>query len=540
MYNIFKPILILLAFSVFVRLTAQNKVQVNVQSRVHVSSKDNLLPLYQYSNQWGIVSPFEQGQALVVGGLKYNFVDTKNINFQLGFSGVAKNKVGDSFLHEAYLKGRFFNFIDFNIGKQAYASISIDDNLTTGGFMMNSNARPAPKAMIGIYDYWPSGFLRGFVQIKGGLSQGILNDDRLIESKYNSAKDILVHEKWVYARMGLFKLKPYAGLYHGALYGGTRSDGREIPADFWATFKGAGSNKIGGGEATNAAGAHDGFWDLGLEYTCAVADFQLYLQKPYADGSGLKIAKGRNHDYKMGIYAKLKNTQHVKKVSFELIKTDYQAGSGIPDPLSPDGNGIIFLDQIEDYDAFMYNHFGEEKQDGYSLGDVKRYLEVVQNHNQKYGGRDDYNNNGTYYSAWTYHQMPMGLPLYHTYWQAKAYAPDWIPNNHGVFLNNRIKGFHIGLEGEFSNNLRYLFKSTYTINKGSYAEQYIKRYSWEEDSDFFYKGGKKEVYTYLSLDYKNSNWKYFTLRGSFSYDFGELYHSFGCMLSIRYSPSINL
>ena len=542
MYNIFKPILILLAFSVFVGVTAQDKVQVNVQSQVHVSSKDNLLPLYQYSNQWGIVSPFEQGQALVVGGLTYNFVDTKNLNLQLGFSGVAKNKMDDSFLHEAYLNGRFFNFIDFNIGKQAYTSISIDDNLTTGGLMMNSNARPVPKAMVGIFEYWPVSFFGDVIEVKGGLSHGVLNDDRTAMGRGNSADNVQVHEKWVYIRGGKLKVKPYVGLYHGALMGGTRPNGTEIPVDYWATFFAKGSDKVGGGEATNAAGAHDGFWDLGVHYETEMGDFQFYVHKPYADGTGLKITKERNRDYKIGLFAKLKNTKLIQKVSLELIKTDYQAGTGIPDPLYPAGHEkagqIIFVDDIEDYDAFMLDVFGEVTED-YTSWHLMRYLEKVQNHGQKYGSRDDYNNNGVYYNAWTYHQMPMGTPLYHTYWQAQAYAPNWTPNNYGAFMNNRVKGFHIGLEGELSKSLSYLFKSTYTYNKGTYGEQYIMRYSWEEDPDFFYKCGKKQVYTYLSLDYKNKKWKDIVFQGSVSYDFGELYHSLGCMVGIKYSPTLS-
>ncbi|WP_430934108.1 hypothetical protein [Saccharicrinis sp. 156] len=535
-----RTISIILIISLFFtgKLLAQNNIEVDIESKVLISSKDNLLPLYQYSNQWGIVSPFEQTQALVLAGAKYNLLQKSNIRLQLGVSGVVKNKAGDSFLHEAYLKGQFINVIDFSIGKQAYTSISIDDNLTSGGFMMNSNARPVPRAMIGIFDYWPVSFLGDVIEVKGGISHGVLNDDRTTTGRGNSADDLLVHEKWAYIRGGKLKVKPYVGLFHGALYGGTRPNGTEITTDFWATFWARGSEKIGGGEATNVAGAHDGFWDLGINYETEMGYFQFYVHKPFADGTGLKITKERNRDYKIGIYARLKKTRLIQRVSVELLKTDYQSGSGIPDPVYPGTYSIIFVDDIEDYDAFMRDTFGEVTE-GYTSWHLMRYLEKVQNHGQKYGSRDDYNNNGSYYNGWTYHQMPMGTPLYHTYWQAQAYAPDWKPNNKVVFMNNRIKGFHFGIEGVITDGLSYIFKSTYTLNKGAYGEQYVDRYSWEEEPDFFYEGGKKQVYSYLGLTYKNRNWRNITLQGSVSIDSGELYDAFGCMLGIKYSPELN-
>lgn len=309
--------------------------------------------------------------------------------------------------------------------------------------------------------------------------------------------------------------------------------------DFWSTFFAKGSNKIGGGEATNAAGAHDGFWDMGIYYASSIADFQVYVQKPFADGSGLKIAKGKDHDYKIGMYAKIKNIKGIKNISLELIKTDHQSGAGIPDPVRPSTGGIFFIDEIDDPDSFMLNEFGIETE-GYDQGDLKRYLESNQNYGHKYGGRDDYNNNGTYYNGWTYHHMPMGTPLYHTYWQAQAYAPDWTPNNDVVFVNNRIKGIHLGLEGDVTESLSYLIKATYTLNKGTYGERFLYRYSWVEDPDYLYEEGKTQLYSYLGLSYRNKKWKDFSIQGTLSFDTGELYNAVGCSLGIKYTPTFNL
>ena len=524
-------------------INAQSKVNMNFESKIIVSSRDNLLPMYEYSNTWGIISPFEQVQELVLGGIRYKFLDKKKIQLQTGISAIGKNKIDESFLHEIYLKGQFFNLIDFSIGKQAFTYISIDDKLTTGGFLMNSNARPIPRAMIGIFDYWSVSFLADLIEIKGGLSHGVLNDDRTSTDRNNSADNVFIHEKWAYVRLGKIKVKPYIGLFHGALYGGVRSNGNGIPKDFWATFFASGSNKIGGSEASNAAGAHDGFWDIGINYKSLSGNFHLYVHKPYADGTGLKINKERNRDYKLGIYVNLKKTKLIKDISLELIKTDYQSGSGLPEPLYPKGHEkegqIIFVNDIQDYDTFMLETFDEETE-GYTSWHLMRYLEKTQNHGQKYGSRDDYNNNGMYYNGWTYYNQVMGLPLYHTVWQGEQYINNLIDDKNVSIINNRIKGVHVGISGELLSGFKYILKTTYTINKGTYGGYYLSRdRSWDKTKNYYYNEGKKQVYTYLGFDYKSKKWKGVSFLGSISYDFGELYSAFGCSLGISYSPSIN-
>lgn len=526
-----------------VQLFSQQEIKLKVESQYLFSSKDNLQPFYQYTNQWGVVSAFEQSQGLMIAGLQYQLVNKTKLQLNVGSSGVFRNNMEDSFLQEAYINGKLFNFMDISIGKHAWSPVSYNDQLTVGGFMRNANARPIPRAQIGIFDYWPVSFLNGVIEIKGGLSHGLLNDDRTSLGLSNEANDVQVHEKWVYIKGAKMKVQPYLGLFHGALMGGKRANGSEIGADYWATFFAKGSEEIGGGEATNAAGAHDGFWDVGLYFNNDVGDFHIYMQKPFADGSGMKIYNRTNHDYKIGLLAQLHHFKWIKNVSVELVKTNYQSGEGIPDPIYPEGTDkagqIIFISDIDNYDAFMLTYFGEETE-GYTADDVKAYLEINQNHGLKYGGRDDYNNNGVYYNAWTYQKQPMGLPLYHTYWQARAYAPDWNSNMQGVFVNNRIRAIHLGLEGEALDGLTWLFKASYTNNKGAYAEKYIKRYSWDEDEEFYYKGGKKQVYTNLNLSYKSKYWKQGVIRTSFSWDAGELYHAFGCMVGISVNPSLVL
>ncbi len=511
-------------------LMAQQKINIKVESQFLTSSNKNLPPHYQYSNKWGIIDPNEQSQGLVLGSFKYDIFTNKRIELSFGVSGVFKNKSEASFLHESYLNAKFFDLIDLSIGKQAWSPISKYEDLMVGTFMRNANARPVPRAQIGIFDYKIVPFFNQMFAIKGGLSHGLLNDNRLDEGRSNAAKNVQIHEKWVYLKLNKNKYQPYIGLFHAALLGGERANGERIPVDYWATFLGQPSEKVGGGDATNVAGGHDGFWDLGFTYQNKIGKFQFYLQKPFADRTGLKLYRFRNHDYKIGVFAELFNSPFVKNVSLELFKTNYQAGSGLPDPIDPDGN-IIFIKSIKDYDAFMMDTYGIETH-GWTDEEFEDYLMDNWNSGNRYGERDDYNNNGMYYNGWTYFGQPMGIPLYHTYYRAKAYAPNWEPNNHVIFVNNRVKGFHVGIEGELADGFNYLFKSTYSKNYGSYGEEYVKRYSWEKDSEFYYKGGKQQWYTNLSLNYQNEKWNNLLFKTSASYDFGQLYNAFGIMFGI--------
>lgn len=523
-------------------LIAQNKLDVFIEASGNYSSPEKLMPLYQYSNNWGIISPFQKSNFWLHLGGHYQFLDKKNIELQIGASAVVKNVIEESLLHQAFIRGKAFNAIDFTIGKEAYTPISYNDTLTVGGFLNNSNARPIPKIMMGVYDYLPLSFTKNWIEIRGGISHGWLNDDRTAEGKGNSADMPYLHEKWAYMRLGNTKVQPYLGLVHNSIIGGTRPNGTEIPIDYISTFLGKGSKKLGGGEESNAAGGHEGFWDFGLYLNTKYSDVLIYLQRPFSDSSGKKTWENKDKDFRLGLLLDVKDISFIKKLSIEFIKTDHQSGLGMPDPLYPSGHPkagqLIIPYQIEDFDAFMLEVF-DETTNNWEMKDLLSYLHHQQNYGYQFNGRDDYNNNGTYYNGWTYYKQPLGLPLYHTQNQSSKYAPDWSPNNHVIFKNNRVKAFHLGIEGDINSGFSYLFKYTFSKNFGAYGEQYVNRFSWIEEQDYFYEEGKNQNYSHLQVKYVPAKRNKLSLKSSFSFDFGELYTSFGVNIGLRYSFSPN-
>lgn len=537
-----KILLMCLIVSKVVIVFAQEEaIKVDVSLHTQVSSND-IKPMWLVANEWGRFEQFGYFGMLTELGAKYSVFDDDNFTLNAGIRGLVNTDISESMLQEAYLSGNAW-FLDFSIGKQQYSPIIYNDELTSGSFLMNSNARPVPRLTVGIFDYLPLGFTKNWLEIKGGISQGWLNDDRI--NKNNSANDVLLHEKFAYARLGNTKVKPYVGLVHSALFGGTRPNGSKIPVDFWATFMAKGSATLGGGEETNAAGAHMGMWDFGLNWATEKADLHVYYQKPFADASGLKVYNRYDKDYYLGFLILPKEVEWLSGISFEVFRTDHQSGYGIPDPLYPVEYGdhkqgsIIWMDDIsDDFDGFMYEVFGESRV-GWTQDEVMRYLEVELNEGHMYGGRDDYMNNGFYYNGWVYDGMNMGTAVYHTADKVKRYADSWEYNDQVFFYNNRVNGFHIGVQGRLNSCLQYRIKSTYTINKGTYGEEFRGRYSWQRTEDYFFSSSKKQVYSLVELDW-NMPWiNNLSLKGKLAFDTGQLYNSVGGQLSLTYVPTLN-
>nr|WP_321405934.1 capsule assembly Wzi family protein [uncultured Carboxylicivirga sp.] len=416
MIQVRKVALVFLLFFSFCLLNAQEKFDLKIESSVSIAN-EGIVPTWLYANEWGIYSSEIESYGMFYLKGDCRLLDKKSFSLKVGSGIVVNTDLNQSILHEVFFKGQVWLF-DYTIGKEANSWVSYNDRLTSGSFLMSENARPLPKITLGFDDYKQLSFLPDWFEVRGGISQGILNDKR--GDKINSANNLLVHEKWAYGRFAIKNIKPYLGIVHSALFGGTRPDGTKIPVDFWPTFFARGSSKLGGGEETNAAGAHMGMWDFGFYLEKEKFDLQFYFQKPFADGSGLNFWFGKNKDHIIGLLIHPKEINWLKGVSLELIKTAVQSGYGIPDQLYPvdynehKAGSIIWRADVEDnLDDFMFQVFGEERT-GWTWTEALRIIENKTNEGNKFGGRDDYMNNGSYYNGWTYHGSSMGTPLYHT------------------------------------------------------------------------------------------------------------------------------
>ena len=517
-------VILILIFQVC-EVFAQQNLRLNAETDISLYNGE-LKPMWMHSNHWGIQSPSDKNSILIHLNGSYQFIKNEHFKLSGGLGGVIKSGNSDTFLHECFLRGKLY-VIDFSIGKEAYSPIIYDDELTTGSFLWSSNARPIPRISVGIFEYLPLQFVNNRIEIKGGISQGWLNDDRGILGN----SDVLLHEKFAYVRIGNLKVKPYGGLVHSALFGGTRPGGEKILVDFWATFFGKGSAKLGGGEETNVAGAHMGLFDFGADFN--IRDYQghFYLQKPFADGSGMRIDKEFFKDRIVGVVFKSTEKKKINAFSIEYLKTDWQSGPGTPDPYDPDNNSIVFVYDINDVEAYMQDRFLDVDANGWTNDDLSKFLSEQWNEGYRFGGRDDYMNNGMYYAGWTYQKQNMGTPLFYTNYQFEQISTDWRSRKRNLFVNNRIIGFNIGVSG-YIGEFQYRLKYTYTKNLGAYGEEYKGRYSWVKTDNYYFDQVKSQSYTYLKINKQLRNLYNINLYANIACDFGDIYNSYGFGLGI--------
>lgn len=488
-----------------------------------IASDGKLNALYSYSNQYGIYDPNYLDQSLLHFSGDVTLLKKSRFTLEAGAGVVLNNHLNSSFLHELYLKGNLW-FVDYTIGKEAYSPLIINDNLSSGLLYWSSNSAPVPRALVGIFNYLPFPYTKGWLEIKGGFGVGVLDDER---ESYGKSYPLIM-DQFFYLRMGNSWIHPYMGLNHSALFGGKDAAGNPIPIDFWATFFARGSAKIGGGEATNAAGGHIGFYDFGFHLKMDALTAQFYFQKPIRDGSSLYLNHGDNKDFTVGVSAKISGVKWLKEISIEGFKTTYQSGPGMLDLAYPEGHPkegqLIFPNEIDDYDAFMLEEFGMEVS-GWDKEDFVDYFSETYNHGYEYGGRDNYMNNGYYYAGWTYRGMIMGTPLFHTENQYEAYSGQDYNPRRSMVVNNRITGFHVGLMGDVLENLTYRTKLTYTRNYGTYQDYFEGAMSWEEVPNYYYKSGLSQTYSFFELKRSHFFHENLSISGFMGYDWGDLYHA---------------
>ena len=88
-----------------------------------------------------------------------------------------------------------------------------------------------------------------------------------------------------------------------------------------------------------------------------------------------------------------------------------------------------------------------------------------------YGGADNYFNNGSYKSGWTYWGRTIGDPLLSP---VGTHTGTWTSRKIVLGIeNNRIKAHHLSIAGKAFKRLPYKLMLTYSQNYGIYVSQYL-------------------------------------------------------------------
>lgn len=518
-------------------LLAQNDTttQMSLKSFLLVSDS-KAIPFWLISNKYGIYEGNENEFLLQLDAEK-NFYFGKKWRADIGFNAIAKNQLDKSYFQEIYAN-LSYGKLKLIAGKEELTFTQYSENTGTGSYYLSNNARPVNRIGLGFYEYTDVPFTNGYIQVKGFLNQGFLLDDR----SPDGTDKPLFHEKIAYIRTNKLPVNPHIGINHSALFGGKLPNGTKLPVDYWSTFFGVGSEKIGGGEATNAAGAHLGLFDVGFNTKLNQTSLQVYIQKPFTDTSGYTRFFENNKDHVAGVVIKFdEEKSFLKEIVYENISLLWQSGEGLFDLVI---NGKVYLPpDLEDKDQIMWDEYGIMTEN-ISDEDFWRFVTREENYGFQYGGRDNYYNNGLYKRGWSNWGKALGNPLLLTESRVKDINPEFDGTYDIYFVSTRVFAHHLGLLAA-NKHFNYKAKITYSKNYGTHRGLNKGNDNWDSkdpysDYRYYFENGLYEVYSSMGVEYALPSMPGLHISLELGLDFGEMYHSFGGILGVNYKPQFRL
>lgn len=544
-------------------LTHNDAFSCTAESWASVSTNSDLRPLLSYSNGWGRYTQYKQGEFGLLGGVtfEHKMVD-RRFGLKTGVTAELHTDTKRIMFNEAYLNFDLW-MAQVRMGIEEYTPIETNTDLSIGSFLMSNNAHAIPRIWLGIMDYWAPLSLvrtRGFnaqqaFDFRFGLSFGRMDD----EGDELATDDLCLHEKFFYFRVSQWYLKPYFGMYHSSMMGGVTAWAEDIPTDLRGSIfgKNGRASKFTSSsfaeELSTPAGANQGLWDIGFDFTSPIGDGKLYYQRPHADGQSRAPFGSKAKDFTIGLQMDLdvKDFPYIKSFALEFATTKWQGGDNMNIPCVPDQDGsysYIYLDQANaDYIENLKENVLKaddvaawESANGSidSKYDLTKFIKETYNNGNDFGGRYQYLDNQFYRQGWTRRGLSMGNPLMHTRRTVHAYAEDGTMQFLAAFPNTRVAAFNIGVKGDIlPGQLNYLWRTTISKNYGNYNEQYLvtdtSRMATNEKIDnYFFDSGKLEVYTKIEANYTLN--KMLVIKGNISFDVGDLYSSFAFRAGVKY------
>jgi capsule assembly protein Wzi len=490
-------VIILFFISLTSHLVAQEEELIHSNYRFNISTgtilnESDFLPHYLLFNRWGAV------------GEEQDFFVSLNGNYSRKLDENWKIEFGIDIRNDRFIES--FGQVDFKDwsfigGRKKLTYGDIETEISSGSLALSRNAMPIPMIEVRLNKFKSIPFTKGYLKLKGNLSQRWLEEDRYISKA-------LLHGKSLYGILDLDKeigLKVGSGIIHFAQYGGTSPQGDKQPSafkDYLRVFMGKGKPNPDGGSAgeDNGLGNHLGMTEISLDKRLGEHHLRLYYQKQFDDEGSMQYVS--LEDYLLSLQWTLPKKSFLNSIRVEIMSSKYQGNEGLPDP----------TEEYPDREANM----------GY-----------------EFGGRDDFYNNYLYKSGWTYKNNVIGSPLFTTYKRTLNYLDPY--SKYDVsFSNNRVKGFHLGITGAVSKAVDYRILFTHTRNYGTHAGLYEGRYNWggvSENPSFEYvfKDGPIQNYSLLELKF-NKLFKTIPINAKvmMAYDFGDFYDNFASEISLNY------
>lgn len=348
--------------------------------------------------------------------------------------------------HKVYLQQCYVNLswksFFLEAGSRERSQVVRDNLLSSGSFVKGTNAKPIPQVHVGTNGFWTVPFTKKWVQINFDFGYGKFLDNHFHERQFNEGnnarytKGAYYHQKHLYIRSNPDKpVFVMVGIEHAVQFGGTmyKYENGELvatkkPANlkaFWRAILPTGDSKYFENNAMEdwVYGNHIGVmtyqigWNINQNH-----QVQAYLDNPFEDGSGVRKGNGWDGLWGLQYTNKTAGRQYVRGAVFEYFQSTNQSG-----PIHWDG------------------------------GD---YPEPIRSQiKDKVTGVDEYYNHG-FYDGYAYYGMTPG----------NALIPSPIYNKDGylAYRDNRIKAWHLGVNGEITDRLSYLVKGSYREGWGTY------------------------------------------------------------------------
>lgn len=332
-----------------------------------------------------------------------------------------------AWMHQLYADLKYRS-VFLTVGAKEHESALLNNRLTSGDLVESGNSRPIPEARIGFIDFQNIPFTNGWVQIQGEIGYGRMLDSDWWDDRYNRNSYHITNGEWYNYKRCYFRTKPEMpfsvtlGMQAAVTFGGTmyswyhgqQTGSRKFNLNF-KSFVNALIPTPGGEDFYE--GNHLGSWDFMARYRLPEGDeLKAYFQWPWEDGSG--IGRRNGWDGLWGIEYHSRCERPVSGVVVEYLDFTNQSGP---------------------------QH--------YAPGDHPGTTIVTES-----TGADDYYNNQMY-NAYAYYGMSIGTPA--------LMAPIFNLDGYPAYVANRMRGFHIALEGNIMPGIKWRAKGGYRKGWGN-------------------------------------------------------------------------
>ena len=476
-------IILLFVYFIPVKAWAQNCTTSYQIETFGSTTAGKYTPFWIVSNKYGSI-PLQTGNGYLRVGTFHNQSFQKGFHLSVGADLLAvTSRFRNVYIQQLFATMQYKN-LNLTVGSKENYSSLWDKELSSGDMVHSINARPIPEINLSVPRFTAVPFSKGRLQFMGNLAHGRSFDSQYLKSFTNEnavyTKNTLWHRKSLYIAIldpnGKFPLKVVAGIQHHAQWGGTSTNeaiGKQPQSfkDWIRVFLG----RSGGEDATisdqiNVLGNHYGSYDIQFGYLNPIFDLHIYRQHFFDDNSGMELRNLPDGLY--GFQVDFQNFSLINKIVAEFLTTRHQSG-----PVN-------------------YINFDHSKYPGYG------------------GGVDNYYNNGGYPTGISYFNRGIGSPL--------LTSPEYNKDNVLGFLNNRVRSFHVGFQGNLSKQVLYRILATSSENWGVMRAPLLKK-----ESNFL--GGAKISWRYPQLE----GWLF---SGEIAADFGATYgNNIGFSFSIKKS-----